>query len=138
VGPPDYPKGGNERVPEAVRAAAFKIGKVGQVYDELVADDHKFYVVRLSGITQGHERTLAEADRQIRVVLLQKRMTELEDKLDADLRKKYEVKIDEDALSQLTVDLPGDDAAPSSGQAPPAPSASAAPAPSGSPTKKQP
>ena len=128
VGAPDDAKGANERVPDPVRAAAFKIAKIGEVYDGIVeVDAHHFYIVKLNGLTPGHDRTLAEADRSIRVLLLQKRTTEIEDKLEEDLRKKFKVEIDEAALAKLPLTLPG---------TPPAPSASAAasPAPSGTPS----
>jgi hypothetical protein len=58
----------------------------------------------LSGLTPGHERTLAEAERQIRVELLKQKMKAQEDALDAELRKKYKVEIDEAALAKVSVD----------------------------------
>jgi parvulin-like peptidyl-prolyl isomerase len=118
VGPPDDKKGASARVPEPVRAAVFKIAKVGQVGAELVQDGSKFYVVRLSGMTPGHERSLGEAERQIRVELLKQKMQQQEADLEAELRKKYKVEIDEQALAKLSTEAP----APA-----PAPSASASP-----------
>jgi hypothetical protein len=118
VGPPDDKKGASARVPEPVRAAVFKIAKVGQIGAELVQDGSKFYVVRLSGMTPGHERSLGEAERQIRVELLKQKMQQQEADLEAELRKKYKVEIDEQALAKLSTEAP----APA-----PAPSASASP-----------
>jgi peptidyl-prolyl cis-trans isomerase C len=117
VGPTTDEKGGNPRVPEPVRAAVFNLAKVGDVLAEPVVVGKQLYVVRLSGMTAGHERSLEEADRSIRVALLQQKTLELENKLDADLRKKYKIEIDDGALAKLGP--PAD--------APPPPSASAAP-----------
>jgi hypothetical protein len=114
VGPPDDARGKNSQVPEPVREAVFKIGKVGQVLDTLVEADGKQYVVRMSGMTEAHSRTLAEADRSIRVALLQQKIQEREKALDAELRKKYSVEIDDRALSgiKLPAGLDNDDSAP--------------------------
>ena len=70
----DDAKGGNLKVPDPVRAAAFKLKSVGQVAADLVEADGKQYVVRLNGITAAHKRSLAEADRAIRVLLIQEKM----------------------------------------------------------------
>lgn len=105
VGPPGDPKGGNAKVPEAVREAVFKVPAVGQVAGAVIEADGKFFIARLSGQTAGHKRTLAEADRTIRVAILQQRLAELEQKLDEELRAKFPVQIDEKVLSG--VELPG-------------------------------
>ncbi|MFO0610979.1 MAG: peptidylprolyl isomerase [Polyangiaceae bacterium] len=102
VGPPDDPKGENDDVPLAVRAAAFKVAKVGDVFDGVVRADGKLYIVRVSAITPGRERSLAEADRSIRQLLLGQRLRALEDKLEQDLRQKFKVEIDEAALDKLS------------------------------------
>ncbi len=142
VGPPDDARGANSKVPDAARAAIFKVDKVGQVFGEVVSADKKFYVLRLSGKTAGHERSLAEADRQIRVALLQQRTTALEKQVEDDLRKKYKVEVDDAALAKLDVPMPVDEVAPpspSSSEAAPAPPASAsAKAPSGTPRSPKP
>lgn len=122
VGPPDDAKGSNPRVPDAVRKAVFKLSKVSDIAEEVVTDGKYFYVVRMSGLTPGHERSLAEADRSIRVMLLQKRLQELESKLEQDLRTKYKVEIDDAALSKLKMpDLPPTSAVEPSVKAPPMP-----------------
>lgn len=117
VGAPSDAKGANPKVPEALRAAAFKIEKVGTVHSEIVADGGKFYVVRLAGRVEAHERTFAEAEAQIRTVLLKERIRQLEADLDVELRKKYKVEIDEAALAEVKV----------SGAPDPAPSPSSQP-----------
>lgn len=105
VGPPDDPKGGNVKVPDAVRAVAFKLAAVGAVADAVVEADGKSFIVQLAGMTPGHKRTLQEADRSIRVAILQDRMQEMEKRLDAELRAKFPVQIDDKALA--AVKLPG-------------------------------
>ena len=105
VGPPDDAKGGNVKVPDAVRAAAFKLAAKDAVADALVEAEGKFYIVRLAAVTPGHKRTLQEADRSIRVAILQDRMQGMEKRLDAELRAKFPVQIDDKALA--AVKLPG-------------------------------
>src|SRR5262249_34309479 len=85
---------------------------VEQVADAVVEADGKFFIVRLSGRTPGHRRTLQEADRSIRVAILQNRMQELEKKLDSDLRAKFPVEIDDKALGEIKLPAPFVDAAP--------------------------
>jgi hypothetical protein len=106
VGPPGDKKGANVKVPEAVREVAFKLAKVGDVHGELVTHEGKFYIVRLAGQTAGHERSLAEAERQIRVELLKQKMKKLEDDLAEELRKKHKVEIDEAALAKVGAPAP--------------------------------
>lgn len=111
VGPPDDPKGGNTKVPDAVRAVVFKMPAVGQVADAVVEADGKLFIVRLSGLTSGHRRTIQEADRSIRVAILQQRMQDLEKKLDTDLRAKFPVDINDKALAEVKLPAPFVDAA---------------------------
>ncbi len=127
VSAPGSKKGENPKIPEAVRAAVFKIAKIGDVYSEVVAADGKFHLVRMTGKTEARDRTYSEAERTIRVALVQAKIAEAERKLEADLRKKYKVVVDDAALSRVKVPALGS-AVPSSsaGSTPasPAPSAS--------------
>lgn len=101
VSPPGDPRGAHPQVPEPVRAAVFQIGSVGAVGDALVEADGRFYIVRLSGLTGGHRRELAEAERSIRVALLQQKMQEQERALEEALRKKFPVEINDAALASV-------------------------------------
>jgi peptidyl-prolyl cis-trans isomerase C len=101
VGAPADAKGKNPKIPEPIRAAVFKIAGVGQVLGEVVEADGKFYVVRMNGITAAHHRTLQEAERSIRVAILQQKMQDREKALEADLRKKFPVEIDDAALGKV-------------------------------------
>ncbi|MFO0550866.1 MAG: peptidyl-prolyl cis-trans isomerase [Polyangiaceae bacterium] len=102
VGPPSDAKGKNAKVPDPVREAVFKLAAVNDVYSEPIAYQGSFYIVRLAGRSQAHERSFEEADRQIRVELLKQKMAEQEAKLDDDLRQKFKVTIDEDALAKIS------------------------------------
>lgn len=115
VDPPGEGRGVNVRVPAEVRAAVFEIPEVGGVLPRVVAADGKFYVVRLASRTDAHDRTLQESERMIRVKLAQEKIHAKQESLLDELRKQYPVKIDEAALEQVQVTLPGDagvDAAP--------------------------
>ena len=107
VGPLDDAKGGNDRVPGAVRAEAFKLKAVGEVAAEVVEVEGKHYIVRLNGITAAHKRTLQEADRAIRVLLIQDKLAERERALEAELRQKFPVEIDDKALAAVKVPTGG-------------------------------
>jgi len=111
VGPPGHPRGANPRVSEVVRAAVFKIPKSGEVYPEIVEDGGKFEILRLTGITEPRERSFAEAERSIRVSLVQKLVKEREEALDKELRARFPVTIDEAALSKVKL-VPSAEAAP--------------------------
>lgn len=101
VGPPGDPKGSSASVPEPVRRAVFKLDKVGDVFTDLVPYENKFFIVRLSGKTEGHTRSVEEADRSIRVAILQQKIAEREAAVEAELRKKFGVRIDEEALKEV-------------------------------------
>lgn len=101
VGPPGDPKGDNPTVPDAVRAAAFEIARAGQVLDRLVPSGDELHVVRLLSKTDAHERTLAEADRSIRVAIVQEDIQKREKALEEKLRKQFPVTIDEAALAHV-------------------------------------
>jgi peptidyl-prolyl cis-trans isomerase C len=103
VGTPGDPKNESTRVPPAVQKAIFELEKVGEVHGELIAAEGKLYIVRLSGRSPAHTRTFEEAERTIRVELLKERQKALEDKLAADLRKRYPVEIDEAALKGIEI-----------------------------------
>lgn len=109
VSPPGDPRGENPRIPEAVRAALFEIPKIGDVLGRVVpGGDGKFYVLRLVQKADAHARSFGEAERSIRLQLVQEGIKRKEDELLASLRTQYPVQIDEGALAQVKV--PADDA----------------------------
>jgi hypothetical protein len=101
VGPLDDPKGANPKVPELVRVAVYKLKEVNEVGTELVEAEGRQFIVRLNGKTQPHKRTLAEADRAIRVLLVQEKMAAKERALEDDLKKQFPVEIDDAALAAV-------------------------------------
>jgi len=112
VSAPGSPRGENPRVPEALRTAVFQIQKQGEVYPEPVQEGTHFHIVRMTGRTEARDRSLAEADRAIRVAILQDRIKEGEEKLERELRERFPVKIDEAALKQVAVPATSGEAAP--------------------------
>jgi hypothetical protein len=101
VGPVEDAKGSNPKVPEPVRAAVFKLKEVNEVATELVESENRQFIVRLNGKTQPHKRTLTEADRAIRVLLVQERMAAKERALEEELKKQFPVEIDDAALAAV-------------------------------------
>lgn len=94
-------KGSNPEVPEGVRAAVFEINELGQLHSEVVAEGGRFYVVRLVSRSTARTRSYQEAETTIRVRLLQQRLQKAEQRLAEELRSKFEVHIDEEALAKL-------------------------------------
>jgi hypothetical protein len=101
VGPPGHPRGDNPQVPEAVRAAVFEIDKLGGVLARPVAEGGRFHVVRMTGQTGARDRSFADAERSIRVALVQERIRASEAELEAELKKKYPVTVDEAQLAKI-------------------------------------
>ena len=113
VGPPGHPRGANPRVPDALRAAVFQIDKVGGVLDHVVADGGKFHIVRMTGRTEARDRSFQDAERTIRVAIVQERIRVREEQLEQELKQRYPVTIDDEALAQAKVpEVDGGSAAP--------------------------
>lgn len=112
VGPPNHPRGANPSVPEQLRAAVFEVEKVGGVLPRVVPAAGGFHIVRMTGKTDARDRTFADADRSIRVALVQERIRAREAELEAELKKKYPVTIDEAQLAKIPVPAPAAKAAP--------------------------
>jgi peptidyl-prolyl cis-trans isomerase C len=106
VGPPGHPRGANPAVPEALRAAVFELEKVGGVLARVVEADGAFHIVRMTGKTDARDRTFADAERSIRVALVQERIRTREAELENELKKKYPVTIDETQLAKIALPAP--------------------------------
>jgi peptidyl-prolyl cis-trans isomerase C len=104
--PPGDERGQNARIPEEVRAAVFEAGAVGDLVAHPVKSGSKFYVVKFAGKSDAHDRSLADADRSIRVKLSQDALVVREKMMIDALRKQYPVQIDEAALAKVSVALP--------------------------------
>jgi hypothetical protein len=61
--------------------------------------------VRLTQKTDPHDRAFAEAERSIRVKLVEDKIRAKEDDMLAQLRTQFPVQIDDKALAQVRVDL---------------------------------
>ncbi len=112
VGPPGHPRGGNPRVPEALRAAVFQIADVNGVLDHVVPDGGKFHIVRLAARTEARDRSFQDAERTIRVSLAQARLVAREAEYEKELRQSYPVTVDDQALAEVKVPATGSSAAP--------------------------
>jgi peptidyl-prolyl cis-trans isomerase C len=100
------PTEANAKAPPEVRAALFELENVGDIYDKVVAaSDHKFYVVRFTQKFDARDRPFNEAERSIRVKLVQEKVREKEDALLAQLKTEFPVQIDEKVLATVRVDL---------------------------------
>ncbi|HSC86260.1 MAG TPA: peptidylprolyl isomerase, partial [Polyangiaceae bacterium] len=99
VSPPGEARGENAEVPEPVRTALFQLKNLGEVAPAPVSAGGRWYVVRLGGTSPARDRSLREADRTIRVELVRQRYVEKERALEAELRQKFPVVVDEQALS---------------------------------------
>jgi peptidyl-prolyl cis-trans isomerase C len=111
VGPPGHARGENPNVPEPLRAAVFEIDKLGGVLPRPVAVGSVFHILRMTGKTDARDRTFADAERSIRVALVQEQIRAREAELDAELKKKYPVTIDEVALAKIPLPAPSAKAA---------------------------
>jgi peptidyl-prolyl cis-trans isomerase C len=116
VSAPGDSRGANPRVPEPLRKAVFAIDAIGGVHPELVEHDGKFYIVRMTGKSDARDRSFSEAERTIRVTILQKKQDDGRKALEQELRRRFPVEIDEKALEKVEVPA----LEPSGGATPPA------------------
>jgi DNA-directed RNA polymerase subunit F len=105
VSPPGDERGSNPKVSPEIREAAFTIPKVSEVADHVVKSAGKYYVVRMTIKEDPKERSMAEADRSIRVKLAQDKLRGREADLLAQLRAKFPVQVDDATLATVKVDL---------------------------------
>ena len=104
VGPSGDARGDNAQVPEEVRKAVFEIKAVGEVLDRVVGtSDGQFHIVKMMGKTDAHARTYAEAERTIRISMVQREIQDAEKAMETELRKQFPVQVDEGALAKVKV-----------------------------------
>jgi peptidyl-prolyl cis-trans isomerase C len=99
-------RGAKSAIPEPVIRAVFALEKIGDVAPRPVAAEGRNYVVRLTGRTERRQRTLAEADRAIRLRLVDQKLREAEARLIAEAKKSTRVVIDEGALQRAPLPAP--------------------------------
>jgi hypothetical protein len=94
--------GGNEpRLPEALVRAAFAIDKIGDVFSEPIQIEGQYHIVRLISRMSARQRTFAEAERSIRVKMVQIRMSASQQQLLDELRKKHPVSVNQSLLATV-------------------------------------
>jgi parvulin-like peptidyl-prolyl isomerase len=81
----------------------FGIPAVGGVYSVPVRDGQRYYILRMTGRTEARERSFSEAERSIRVRMVEQRIATAEKELLESLKKQYAVTIDEGALAQVKI-----------------------------------
>jgi parvulin-like peptidyl-prolyl isomerase len=103
VSAPGEPQGTGPKLKEAVLRAVFEIRNVGDVYGKPVQDDNRFYIIRLTGRTEARERSFSEAERSIRVRLVDERIEREEQALILRLKQSTPIVIDEKSLEKLRI-----------------------------------
>jgi len=99
--PPGQPRGTGPELPEPVLRALFEIPEVGKTAEKPVQVGGRYYVLRLTGRTEARRRTFAEAERSIRVRLVQERIAEAERQLLETARQRFPVTMDSAAIGRL-------------------------------------
>jgi peptidyl-prolyl cis-trans isomerase C len=89
--------------PAALRAAAFKLSKVGELYPEVVQSEQGFHIIKLTGRRDPLKRSLDDARRMIQNKLWRSKREEAIEKFVADLRAKANVTEDPEALAKVQV-----------------------------------
>jgi len=89
-------------IPKSVILAAWKIEKVGEVFQEPVQTDKGFHVVMLTNKRPELKKSFESVKRSIEDKMLREKRREVLDQFIATLREKAEVKINEENLKKLT------------------------------------
>ena len=101
VSAPGQAAGNEPQLPEPLLRAAFTIEKVGGVYGEPVLVNGQYHILRLTSRTAARQRAFAEADRSIRVKLVQQRIEANQQQLMNELRKKIPVSVNQSLLATI-------------------------------------
>jgi peptidyl-prolyl cis-trans isomerase C len=98
---PGQAAGSEPQLPEPLLRAAFGIEKVGGVYGEPVLAQGQYHILRLTSRMPARQRTFAEAERSIRVKLVQQRVLTQQQQLIDELRKKIPVSMNQTLLATI-------------------------------------
>ncbi len=109
VSPPGDARGPNTRVPDAVRKAAFEAPSTG-VLDHAIVNDGKWYVVNVAQKNEPRARSYEEAERSIRLKLVQQKLEENERLLIEALKKKYPVTVDAEMVKRIAKEIEAEQA----------------------------
>jgi len=114
------PAAGETAPPKAVRDAAFKLAKTGDLSPEVIQSEQGLHVLKLTGERAALDRTLEDARRLIQNRLWRKKREDAIEAFVTELRGKAELKENLDLLGQVKIETGG-------AGAPGAPAAAAAP-----------
>jgi peptidyl-prolyl cis-trans isomerase C len=92
---------GDAALPDAVRAAAFKVGEKGGVAPELIEGKGAFYLVRVTTVAQAHLPSVEEADASLRARIIDAQLAEKERELSKLLETGTPVEVNEAVMSRL-------------------------------------
>ncbi len=101
VSPPGQAAGSEPSLPEPLLRAAFGIEKVGGVYGEPVLAQGQYHILRLTSRMPARQRTFSEAERSIRVKLVQQRVATQQQQLIDELRSKFPVSMNQALLATI-------------------------------------
>ncbi len=101
VSAPGQGAGNEPHLPEPLLQAAFAIDKIGATYSEPVVVQGQYHIIRLTSRISARQRTFAEAERSIRVKLVQQRLAANQGQLMDELRKKIPVTVNQTLLATI-------------------------------------
>lgn len=101
VSAPGQPQGTGPKLSEALLRAIFEIPSVGGVSPKPIRDGQHYYVLRMTGRTEARERSFSDAERSIRVRMVEQRIAQSEQQLLAALKNEYSVTVDENVLARV-------------------------------------
>jgi parvulin-like peptidyl-prolyl isomerase len=97
------PQGTGPKFSDPLLHAVFEIPEVGGTYPHVVQDGSRYYILRMTGRTEARERSFSEAERSIRVLMVEQRLAAAEQTLLESIRKQLSVTVDEKALAAVRV-----------------------------------
>jgi hypothetical protein len=107
--PNDAKSSDGAKVPLAVKRAVFAIPKLGGVHESLVEVGSRVHIVRLAGKSEARTRSYVEAERPIRVAIVQQRLRDAEERLHRELMTRFPVAVNDAALETVKVPSAGSD-----------------------------
>ncbi len=94
--------GGSEpQLPEALVRAGFSIQNVGGVSAEPIFVGSRYHILRLTSRTPARQRSFTEAERSIRVSLVQQRLESSRQQLLEDLKRRFPIRVNQSLLATI-------------------------------------
>jgi peptidyl-prolyl cis-trans isomerase C len=101
VSAPGQGGGSEPQLASELLQAAFAIKEVGAVAPEPVESHGRYHILRLTSRTPPRQRTFAEAERSIRVNLVQHQLETSRERMLDDLKKRFPVTVNQSLLASL-------------------------------------